>query len=255
MKPLLIIFLACLTTILTLLVMPALDLMTAQKPQVVRFHEINAIQWKQDIEKKPPEPTLKTPPKQQKTQPEPPPEPQPFPPPPSPESTPPPPPPPELSLALADPLPTTISLDAPSLNLDLAVEPSPLEAIPETLPPKQPKPPKTPKTLPQPTPRPVPQKKVEPPPPVDTPLREKVVVKPAFPRNTRQLNGSVELQFTVNADGSISNVTVIKCDSHLSFKYQRAAIRAAQRSTYFPPTKNGKPVSVQATRRIDFIIP
>ena len=70
-----------------------------------------------------------------------------------------------------------------------------------------------------------------------------VRVDPVYPSRAAEngVEGFVLVQFTVNPDGSTSNVTVVE-SSHKMF--ERNAVRAAQKYKYKPRVVDGEPVAV-----------
>lgn len=70
-----------------------------------------------------------------------------------------------------------------------------------------------------------------------------VRVDPVYPSRAQEngVEGFVVVQFTVNPDGSTSNVTVVE-SSHKMF--ERNAVRAAQKYKYKPRVVDGEPVAV-----------
>jgi protein TonB len=65
-----------------------------------------------------------------------------------------------------------------------------------------------------------------------------------YPPISRRLGeqGKVLLKFTVNADGSVSNVTVAKSSGYS--RLDQAAVRCASHWDYHPATQGGKPIAV-----------
>lgn len=110
---------------------------------------------------------------------------------------------------------------------------------------------------PKPAPPPV-EKPVAPPPvaaapaPVTTPAQLLKSVAPSYPpeafRSHRQ--GWVEVQFTIAADGKVTNAKVTNAEPTRVF--DQAALEAVRRWTFKPRMVDGKPVEEQATRRIEF---
>ena len=85
-------------------------------------------------------------------------------------------------------------------------------------------------------------------------VTERHLVRPVFPRNVPRVSGTIELSFTVRPDGTVTEVTVERCDPQLNASYRREAIRAARRSLYRPRTVQGRPVAARVRRRIDFVV-
>lgn len=77
-------------------------------------------------------------------------------------------------------------------------------------------------------------------------------VDPQYPPEAMRgrQQGWVELEFTVDADGSISNVSVVA--SRPSRVFDRAAIRAMQEWRFDPRLENGEPVATRMRQRFDF---
>lgn len=88
-----------------------------------------------------------------------------------------------------------------------------------------------------------------------TDVAERHLVRPRFPAQSPRVSGTIELAFTIDSAGNVSEVSIVSCSPQLNASYRREAIRAAKRSTYRPKTVNGIPVSSRARRRIDFIVP
>ncbi|MHB8447895.1 MAG: energy transducer TonB [Rudaea sp.] len=114
-------------------------------------------------------------------------------------------------------------------------------------------------TPPKPVPPPV-EKPVAPPPvaaipapaAVTTPAQLLKSVAPSYPpeafRSRRQ--GWVEVQFTITADGKVTNAKVTNAQPSRIF--DQAALEAVRRWTFKPRMVDGKAVEEQATRRIEF---
>ena len=60
----------------------------------------------------------------------------------------------------------------------------------------------------------------------------------------------MEVEFTVGADGSVSNATVV--DAEPSRIFNNAALNAIKRWTFKPKMDNGKAVDDRMRRRIEF---
>jgi protein TonB len=67
------------------------------------------------------------------------------------------------------------------------------------------------------------------------------------------VEGWVELGYTVAANGSVTNVKIIS--SQPANIFDAAATRAVSRLRYKPPLKDGKPISVGTLVRIVFVVP
>lgn len=62
--------------------------------------------------------------------------------------------------------------------------------------------------------------------------------------------GFVEVEFTVGADGKVSNISVVRAQPARVF--EREAVAAVRRWTFEPATEGGQPVEARVRRRIDF---
>lgn len=85
--------------------------------------------------------------------------------------------------------------------------------------------------------------------------REVVVVKtvpPEYPREAvrKRQEGWVEVEFTVTADGEVTDAHVL--NSEPGNVFDREAVRAVQRWTFKPKMENGKPEASRLKRRIEF---
>ncbi len=78
-------------------------------------------------------------------------------------------------------------------------------------------------------------------------------VQPNYPAQalTMRLQGQVELQATINKDGSVSNLKVLNGESILS----RAALDAVRQWKYKPYYLNGEPVEIQTQIVVNFKLP
>ena len=76
-----------------------------------------------------------------------------------------------------------------------------------------------------------------------------------YPTRAMQDNveGWVELGYTVAANGSVTNVKIV--NSQPANVFDAAATRAVSHLRYKPPLKNGKPISVGTMVRIVFVVP
>ncbi len=75
--------------------------------------------------------------------------------------------------------------------------------------------------------------------------------RPAYPAaaaRNRQ-DGSVEVEFTIAADGSVQNAKVINSSSHV---FDSSALSAIKGATFEAKLENGKPTASTLRRRIDF---
>lgn len=79
-----------------------------------------------------------------------------------------------------------------------------------------------------------------------------VTIEPQFPREAllNGIEGWVEIEFTIEPDGSVSNPRVIASDPRRIF--DRNAIRAIYKWKFKPRIVDGKPVARQATQRLEF---
>jgi protein TonB len=114
---------------------------------------------------------------------------------------------------------------------------------------------------PQPKPvAPAVEKPVAPPPvvaapapaPVTTPAQQLTAASPEYPPTAyrSRTQGWVEVQFTVNTDGSVSDAKVVSAEPSRIFN--NAALSAVKRWTFKPRMVNGQPAVEQVTRRIEF---
>lgn len=78
-------------------------------------------------------------------------------------------------------------------------------------------------------------------------------VPPAFPvaAARRRQKGWVELEFTIGADGRVSDVQVVRSEPNKLF--DRAAMRAVSQWVYEPATRDGEPVASRGRRRVEFL--
>lgn len=77
-------------------------------------------------------------------------------------------------------------------------------------------------------------------------------VDPVFPELARErdLRGFVDLEFTVRADGSVTDITVLK--SVPSGVFEKSAVDAVSQWRYRPIERNGVPVNEHARLRLNF---
>jgi periplasmic protein TonB len=91
--------------------------------------------------------------------------------------------------------------------------------------------------------------------PAKVQIQDAVLVKsvparyPSVARIRRQ-HGWVDVQFTVDTDGNVTDAKVI--ESRPSHVFNRAALRAVERWKYRPALRNGQPFPVTMRRRITF---
>jgi TonB family protein len=83
-------------------------------------------------------------------------------------------------------------------------------------------------------------------------LQREYAPDPEFPERAREgdLAGFVDLEFTVNPDGSVANVTVLK--SQPVGIFDRSAVAAVSQWRYRPIAHDGVPVSEHARLRLNF---
>lgn len=77
-------------------------------------------------------------------------------------------------------------------------------------------------------------------------------VEPVYPTDAarKRLDGWVELQFTVDVDGKVTNVSVAR--SQPARVFDREAIRAMQQWTFTAAQRNGQPVESRRRQRMNF---
>ena len=143
------------------------------------------------------------------------------------------------------------------------VEPEPVDPPPSAPPPVvEPEPVDPPPSAPPPVVEPEP---VDPPPPAPPPVIEPVRVggnvsrprktwnlAPEYPRlaRLRRIQGTVILELTVDRQGAVSNVSVLRSPEGLV----EAAVEAVRQWRYEPTILNGRPVSVIFTETVRFEI-
>jgi TonB family protein len=83
-------------------------------------------------------------------------------------------------------------------------------------------------------------------------LHREYAPDPEFPELAREqdLSGYVDLEFTVNADGSVADVTVLK--SRPAGVFEKSAVAAVRQWRYRPPERDGVVVSEHARLRLNF---
>lgn len=81
-----------------------------------------------------------------------------------------------------------------------------------------------------------------------------VRIEPQFPREAllKGINGWVEVEFTIEPDGSVSNPKVV--DSQPPRIFDRNALRAIYKWKFKPRIVDGKPVARRAKQRMDFTV-
>ena len=159
------------------------------------------------------------------------------------------------------PAPTTVIAPVPSV-------PAPITPLPSTTPAPIPQ-------TPPPQPRPTPAATTSAPPPAtsapvtaSTPIaapiarpdgslviveaRQTADAAPAYPPQAarRRVEGMVELEFTVGANGQLSDVSVVRSSPPGIF--DREALRASQRWRFSPRTEDGKAVSSKVRKTLNF---
>lgn len=79
-----------------------------------------------------------------------------------------------------------------------------------------------------------------------------VQVMPQYPANAkrRKIEGSVKLHFTINEDGTVSEVSIV--ESNPKGIFDRAAVRAAHRWKFKPRVIDGKPIRQKSTQIMQF---
>jgi protein TonB len=83
-------------------------------------------------------------------------------------------------------------------------------------------------------------------------LERVYAVDPEFPEAAREgdLSGYVDLEFLVRADGTVSDVTVLKAEP--AGVFDRAAVNAVQQWRYRPFERDGVAVDEHARLRLNF---
>jgi periplasmic protein TonB len=77
-------------------------------------------------------------------------------------------------------------------------------------------------------------------------------IRPRYPANAlrNSQEGWVDVQYTVNVDGSVSNISVVSAEPRHVF--DSAAIDALRRAKFSPATRDGTAVAAQQQKRIEF---
>jgi protein TonB len=77
-------------------------------------------------------------------------------------------------------------------------------------------------------------------------------VDPNYPQRAlrQRMEGWVELQFTITANGDVTQVSVVNAQPKREF--DREAIRALQQWKFRPRIENGKAVPANARQRLEF---
>ena len=78
-------------------------------------------------------------------------------------------------------------------------------------------------------------------------------MQPRYPQNAlaMRVQGSVQLQATINKEGNISNLKTISGDAVLA----RAAAEAVKQWRYKPYYLNGEPVDIETQITVNFKLP
>ena len=78
-------------------------------------------------------------------------------------------------------------------------------------------------------------------------------VQPRYPQNalSMRMQGSVQLEATINKEGTISNLKVVSGDPVLA----RAATDAVRQWRYKPYYLNGEPVEIETQVTVNFRLP
>jgi protein TonB len=77
-------------------------------------------------------------------------------------------------------------------------------------------------------------------------------IDPEYPRNARRegIEGTVDLRFTVKADGKVADIEVVEATPGDTF--DREAIAAVRRWRYEPRREDGVPVDSRTRVRLEF---
>lgn len=86
---------------------------------------------------------------------------------------------------------------------------------------------------------------------VDKQPRPLFQVTPNYPYALKQakIDGWVQLEWVIDAEGRVLRPTVVKSSNR---EFNQPAIESIMRSKWSPAEKNGKPVAVRVTQRMDF---
>ena len=78
-------------------------------------------------------------------------------------------------------------------------------------------------------------------------------VQPRYPQNalSMRVQGAVQMEATINKEGNISNLKVVKGDAVLA----RAATEAVRQWRYKPYYLNGEPVDIETQITVNFKLP
>ena len=87
---------------------------------------------------------------------------------------------------------------------------------------------------------------------LDEPPRPVVSLRPQYPPQARlrQQEGYVNVEFVVNADGSVSDPVVV--DAQPQDIFDQAAIQAVRRWRFSPGIREGEAVAVRVRQRVEF---
>lgn len=90
---------------------------------------------------------------------------------------------------------------------------------------------------------------------VDGGATVRVPIEPQYPLSAlrNRIEGEVEVEFTVLADGSVADVDVIRANPRGVF--EQSAVRAVLRWQFVPKHENGVPVTTRARQVIRFELP
>ncbi len=85
----------------------------------------------------------------------------------------------------------------------------------------------------------------------DTPPKALDLVSPEYPHSLRQqgIEGEVEVAFTVDAHGRVQDIEVQDATNEA---FSRAAVAAVRQWRFKPALRDGKPVEVRTTQRLNF---
>jgi protein TonB len=79
-------------------------------------------------------------------------------------------------------------------------------------------------------------------------------VPPEYPQNAREhgIGGWVDVQFTVQADGALNEVTVVAAQP--AGVFEQSALDAVRHWRYQPQVKDGAPMAQRARVRVRFAV-
>ncbi len=77
-------------------------------------------------------------------------------------------------------------------------------------------------------------------------------IDPEYPRDARRdgIEGSIDLRFTVKADGKVADIEVVEASPAATF--DREAVAAVRRWRYEPRREDGVPVDSRTRVRLEF---